>query len=495
MLQENIRSMNEFPRTGKGMDVIIVSAENKTQEDEWQHHLEGLLGDLIKPTAKVISVTEDWPGGAGNGLGSLYAYQKARTKGLKFFGVDIFDLQKKGASIALYHTAGQGKRLSPLTGSERNNKSAVKLPGFAGRKREFLTILDAIIKQTAIYSESRKGRLSVFWGDQLFIPSQISHYTPQYHVDILVQLESMPKLERWKTENWDAFGVIVVDLKGESHLLEKTSFANLTELIESKKINSTGGVGRSLGSFSLSTSMTFALLEFFQEELSQKKEKMDSDLYFWAPTTLSEELYIFLMKTKGISEEKALKHYQRMQNFKCDFCKTNSSLDYFGTLDIGYKGFWWDYGSLKGYFTNILKLTENSIEGEAMRAFFGVKLDSKTNSVILQSQINSGNYQNCVIIGSNCNSLNVSNCVIVNSILGKFQGDNCLLYNVEEKEQLILPFHAIRADVFLEERHLKLKTDLDRDGKKDWTLRLPDNSISYEEVYRLNQIVSRSNPQ
>ena len=30
-----------------------------------------------------------------------------------------------------------------------------------------LTILEAVIKQTGVYAPSRRGRLSVFWGDQV----------------------------------------------------------------------------------------------------------------------------------------------------------------------------------------------------------------------------------------------------------------------------------------------------------------------------------------
>ena len=32
---------------------------------------------VIPETAMVLSVNEDWPGGAGNGLGTLYAWKKA----------------------------------------------------------------------------------------------------------------------------------------------------------------------------------------------------------------------------------------------------------------------------------------------------------------------------------------------------------------------------------------------------------------------------------
>lgn len=72
-------------------------------------------------------------------------------------------------SVGLYHTAGKGTRLAPMPGSENNNKPGVKLAVTAdiNGKPSPLTILESVIKQTGVYGKSRKGRLSVFWGDQV----------------------------------------------------------------------------------------------------------------------------------------------------------------------------------------------------------------------------------------------------------------------------------------------------------------------------------------
>lgn len=60
-------------------------------------------------------------------------------------------------------------RLAPLPGAENNNKPGVKLPVCltVDGARVPLTILEAVCKQTGVYASSRKGRLSVFWGDQV----------------------------------------------------------------------------------------------------------------------------------------------------------------------------------------------------------------------------------------------------------------------------------------------------------------------------------------
>ena len=80
----------------------------------------------------MLAVSEDWaPGGAGNGLGTLYAYRKACRAAEEKYGLDLVDLLGKGeVSAALYHTAGKGTRLAPLPASENNNK-----PGVVSRAR------------------------------------------------------------------------------------------------------------------------------------------------------------------------------------------------------------------------------------------------------------------------------------------------------------------------------------------------------------------------
>ena len=75
----------------------------------------------------VLAVSEDWSsGGAGNGLGSLYAYEKAVKLAKEKFNVDLEDLlSQKKISAALFHTAGKGTRMAPLPASENNNKPGV----------------------------------------------------------------------------------------------------------------------------------------------------------------------------------------------------------------------------------------------------------------------------------------------------------------------------------------------------------------------------------
>lgn len=48
----------------------------------WQTRLEASRGSVIPSSAIVLSVFEDWPGGAGNAFGTLYAWKKACTQAM-----------------------------------------------------------------------------------------------------------------------------------------------------------------------------------------------------------------------------------------------------------------------------------------------------------------------------------------------------------------------------------------------------------------------------
>lgn len=111
-------------------DVTIVCTTDDHQADYWMKRLaEGICksNDSDSPFPMVLAVSEDWSkGGAGNGLGTLYAYEKACRVAKDKFGVDLkVFLHEKKVSAALYHTAGKGTRLAPLPASENNNKPGV----------------------------------------------------------------------------------------------------------------------------------------------------------------------------------------------------------------------------------------------------------------------------------------------------------------------------------------------------------------------------------
>lgn len=495
MIHDNVQMMDQALSKSQGMDIIIISTGSKQLEEAWENRFQYSRKEIAKPDASIIVIHEDWLKGAGNGLGTLYAYQKAREKGKKLFGFDLYDRQKEGASIAIYHTAGIGSRLYPLTASEYGNKPGVILPGPLNKDDplQLITTLEAVIRQTAIYAPSRKGRLSVFWGDQLFIPSKNSEYEPKYHVDILAMVSQMPSKLEWESRKLENYGLITL---GENvKQIEKCDYATLKELIAEKKIQIQKGLGISMGSFSLSTPMTFELLHEFSDELQQKKEKIDSDTYWWMPLTLDFESYLNVMQKKQSPVPQIRQHFQRMQNFKEKFCKQYPDLELFGAVDIGSDSYWWDYGTNDSYFQNIIKLTQQSKEADIMKRFFKLHQHTREHegithdesSCLLNCHIRSGRIKNSVLIGVDAEFVDVEDCVILNTSAKTIQGQHKLIYNVVEHGDLRLDNSDIRADMFLPDSrlHLKLHTQFGRNGKDDWKTKLSGNIHSWEELDQL----------
>ena len=129
MSAEELKSAVEAMAAGALYDVTIICTTDDFQADYWMKRLSSGVcktsDESIFPM--VLAVSEDWgTGGAGNGLGTLYAYTKACALATELFNVDLADLLGKGEiSAALYHTAGKGTRLAPLPASENNNKPGV----------------------------------------------------------------------------------------------------------------------------------------------------------------------------------------------------------------------------------------------------------------------------------------------------------------------------------------------------------------------------------
>ena len=159
-------------------------------------------------------------------LGTLYAFQKAARLAKEVHNLDIeSDLKIGKISVGLFHTAGKGTRLAPLPGAENNNKPGVKLPTTIkiGDQSLPISILEAVIKQTGCYAKSRFGRLSVFWGDQVFIPTVSVEYTAAYHADILCSLGPMMSETEWREKGMDKYGLIAQAAGGAAQVCKLRS--------------------------------------------------------------------------------------------------------------------------------------------------------------------------------------------------------------------------------------------------------------------------------
>lgn len=469
---ENIAQMNNLQN---GMDVIIVSTNSMRQKEFWEEHLNSTREFILKPNAKIIVIYEDWPGGAGNLLGTLYAFMMAQKE------IDLMAIMAEGGSVAIYHTAGQGKRLWPLTGSEEGNKAAVKLPQiyYKQNKKLLITILESIIKQTSIYANSGQGRLSVFWGDQIFIPALAPPKNLTSHIVSFVMKIAIPEMNMWEQKKLGNYGIFMTKGDGNSLLSEKVDFETLQMLIG--YYHARDKIGLNLGCFSLSLDILKLLLMEFEEELKSKKSRLDTDSHLWMPLTHDASIYTYLMQQKNVSEDESLTHFQRIAKLK-----QHIEGQLYAGVDIGSQSDWWDYGTIQSYYMNQMKLLQNDPEADRMRAFF--QIVSVTNPLLIDCDIKQLNAKNSVLIGVKADMIDSIDSVLCDVQSPEIHATRSLLYHIHDDKTITSPENGVQADVQNPITHAKarFKTTLLRDGKEDWAIRLNGNGFSYCELAEHN---------
>jgi len=509
MSSETLKSACEAMAKGALFDVTIICTTDDHQASYWMKRLsEGICAagsdgsDSKFPL--VLAVSEDWgAGGAGNGLGTLYAYTKAVKLAKEAHGIDLEELLAKGeVSAALFHTAGKGTRMAPLPASENNNKPGVRLPVCHNVNDQFIpiTVLEAVVKQTGVYAKSRKGRLSVFWGDQVFVPSAAYEYTPTHHIDIMCTLlgETAPTAEEWSAQGLDKYGVIAV-LQGEAKnaaQVEKVSHATAVKMLES--LGDIGQVGPSLGSFSVSSAFLSALCKEYSTELEEKTAKLDTDPHFWMPLTLPAEEYKNLMEQKGIDKEVSHKHHERMTAFKATLDLTSMGL--FGAVDVGKDACWWDYGQLKLYSTNNLALLESNAQSDLLRSFMGITSNvmqcdlasdvtvDDTSRVFGCKVSGSGSIAESAMANVTAKDIDVTGAIVVNCVAPKITaGKGAILYNLVSEEPIVAEAGDVKVEVTAADgSSFLLQSALSIDGGKNWKIKLDMNEMTFEEVMKKN---------
>ena len=479
----------------EGFDILIVCCSNQAAEDYWQTRLEATVKQVTGAAGTVLCVHEDWNGGAGNGLGTLYAFQKACAKGAAR-GVDVAKAMADGAAVALYHTAGKGTRLAPLPGAENNNKPGVKLPSLltVESKQVPITVLECVMRQTSSYAPVRKGRCSVFWGDQIFVPS-VGIAPSTAPADILAALRPMPSKAEWEAEQLHQYGLIAVDPRGAATQLEKVNYETATAYLPPDVEK----VGTSLGSFSVSSALMTALLEEFAPELAAKCEALDSDPHFWMPLTLKEADYVTVMAKKKTDEATSRAHYARMAAFRQKFDPSGAPV--LACVDVGTKAHWWDYGRLGLYLENNALLTHDSAAAHALRTFLGITSRQQDNqlgsgltvdasSVVLGCRLGGGRVgKGCVLVNVHAPSVDVEGCILVNVTSSvPIKGESGLLYNVLHEEGVPeLAASAVRADVFGPGgEHTIMHSSAEIDGGTAWKDVVLSNKYSFEGIYKKN---------
>eukprot|EP00559_Dactyliosolen_fragilissimus_P007070 CAMPEP_0184859576 /NCGR_PEP_ID=MMETSP0580-20130426/4569_1 /TAXON_ID=1118495 /ORGANISM="Dactyliosolen fragilissimus" /LENGTH=547 /DNA_ID=CAMNT_0027356299 /DNA_START=148 /DNA_END=1791 /DNA_ORIENTATION=- len=510
--QEAIKAISDKTSNESLFDVTIVCTTDDHQAEFWMKRLsEGICQSRISTNGGttdskfplVLAVSEDWSkGGAGNGLGTLYAYEKACRKGKEMYDLDLDALLKsKEISAALFHTAGKGTRLAPLPASENNNKPGVKLPvchKLSNGTLAPITVLEAVIQQSGIYAPSRKGRLSVFWGDQIFIPSAKFRYIPTHHADIMCTLlgSTAPTAKEWEEKGLDKYGVIAVSQNAgrDAAQVEKVDHPTAVKMLS--VLGDIGQVGPSLGSFSVSAALLDALCQEYKEELSTKTGKFDTDPHFWMPLTLPSQDYITLMSQKGVSQDTSREHHARMTRMKQSFDLGGMGL--FGAVDVGTDALWFDYGQIKLYLANNLKFLEKDRSADFLRQFFHVTSNTMgstlhetdvtvdESSCVFASHIPSGTISQSVLANVRSSHVQSNGAIIVNCVAKKIvAGKNAILYNLVDTsdEGIVANDDDVLVGIMKESGDIMtLKSKTTICGGKVWKDVVEGNTMSFENV-------------
>jgi hypothetical protein len=380
-----------------------------------------------------------------------------------------------------------------------------------------ISVLEAVIRQTGIYATARKGRLSVFWGDQVFLPTASFQQAPTHHADILCTLlgTTAPTAEEWSAQGLEKYGVIAVVESASSDVatnkpleaaqVEKVSHETATAMLGA--LGKIRQVGPSLGSFSVSSVFLQALCTEYAVELAEKTSKLDTDPHFWMPLTLPEASYISLMKQKGTSESESKAHYDRMAVMKSTFLSlaavVESSMGLFGAVDVGKDACWWDYGLMRLYSANTLLLLQNSPQADLLRQFLGLDMTTRqwesavgtaaidATSYVFLSKLGAGSVNDSLVSNVAAASIEADGAIIVNCASSKsiVAGKGAILYNlvddkgegiVAEPGQVIVGVTDESGDSF------QLKSRMDIDGGQAWKECLAMNTMSFEDVHKKN---------
>ena len=485
-----------------GFDVVIVCCGTDAHMNYWQSRLEDGLGSILPATALPLAVSEQsWDGGsgsgAGNALGTLFAYRQAEEKAAERGMADMTAKLLAGEiSVGMYHTAGKGTRLAPLPGSENNNKPAVRLPALVELKSgaKPITILEAVMKQTGVYAASRKGRLSVF------IPTVPAEYTPAAHVDLLAKLGPMPSPAEWAANGLEKYGLVAVSASGEAAQVEKVTHEQATEMLGT--LGPVTKVGTSLGSFSVTAVFLRELLAEYSAELEAKSGAKDTDPHWWMPLTLGLPAYIAMMAKKGASREDAEQDYARVQRVKAQSLAKGGASTMFGAVDVGQDCCWWDYGQLKLFKASMALVRSNEAEAALYRTF--LEIPSRVNA----SEIGAATADDGSLVqGCQFMSGSVADSIACNVYAEHVEAEGAILINVTARKVIAKPGSVVynvvddSADGIRVEENIAcvgvwdeegasflMKTDATEDQKQYWKVVREDmgNATSYHNIYEEN---------
>ncbi len=448
--------------------VVVVSDEPAVRELE----LSSLKKDVLLDSIFVQVSESGWNGAAGNGLGTLFAIENAS----KAIEKDLIEEVKRGKSVLIVHTAGEGTR-NILTRTCKN-KAFVEVPKF--------TILEGVIKQ--FHDFAIPSRIMVTWGDQFLLfedsPEEIMKCTQNTHV-LLFGLKT-----KLTEEVASKYGIqIVRRTEGECcELLDFDDTRNY-ELVK-RKLQRQGEseVMVNLGMFAMSGVMAECMLNAFSDELEAKKGKFNSDELWQLEISQEPEL--------GVEADYWLS--ERANRIRNEIFRAEP-LAVIKSFPLSDKTAWLDFGTNESYYEGVMRILDEGDVGRRLREFLGVEILSVKNgcevldSVYESSHFEKGQVKSSVISNSTANHAQLEQACVINSTLNRIRGKNCVVYNVVDHASIEVK-DCFLVDVFHPNKgrlRLKMRIGEEKGAKgKWWNARLPGNDFSLSAIAGMMKGVS-----
>ncbi|RKY30103.1 MAG: hypothetical protein DRP68_06460, partial [Candidatus Omnitrophota bacterium] len=268
--EESTQSVSEIFDNTQGYDVIIVTVKDERKREE----VEEVLNNVFKnnKNKEIYVIVENWPGGAGNLLGTSNAYKKAKELSKNSF---------ENKKVAIFHNAGEGRRIEPLALSEGNDRGSVKMIGKV--KDCELTLLLSVIANSEKFS-SDNNAVDVFWVNQLYFENEkINSATNDSLISLFVTecKEDDFSYEEWEKLNKKELVIFEIDDNGKIvDFIEENIFEDLKEakeFLRGKKLR------YDLGAHRIKKEFLEAMLEFCKKDLRWRRRKLEFAMDFLQP--------------------------------------------------------------------------------------------------------------------------------------------------------------------------------------------------------------------
>ncbi len=426
------------------------------------------LRDDVLLNSIFVPVSESaWHGRAGNGFGTLFAIENAS----KTVGKDLVEEVKRGKSVLIVHTAGEGTR--NLLTRTCKNKARIEVPN--------LTLLEGVIKQFQDFAIP--SRILVTWGDQFLLfeesAEEIRKCAQKAHVMLFgLKTELTEEIAR-------TYGIQIVKCAdGEGcELLDFEDTRNYEVAMRMvQKLN--GDVMVNMGMFAMSGVLAERMLDAFSDALAARRGKFNSD-----------ELWQSWISPEYEADDWLRERADRLK----DELSRAEPLALIKSFPLSDRTIWEDFGTNENYYKSVMKLLGEDDVGRGLRAFLGVDVSSAKSGCDVSRSIHEhvafeeGVVKDSVIVNSTAKHAQLEQACVINSTLNRIKGKRCVVYNVVDHAELDIEdcflvdvFHPIKGRIRLtirigEEKGVK---------EKWWNSRLPGNDFSLSEIAEMLKGVS-----